>query len=531
MQQRRYWQQQGQLVRKEFMLHDQSNWPSINMPAEPMTPVYPGNMPPHYVQIRQQPYQHVLNRVDMGPSPAKRVRQAGPQRPGPNKATGAALPHDTVLEEEEGVDLLDLLSPRDISQVRYMQHHEWMEEVFASPYATSNIMPLSLGLGRKGELEPLTRGFFEPPRPTTPPGQKSDRSRSDYDRELSKKMEPGKAEEFIKHAENKISQLNAEMERLKLRHARRMEKLAKGTSIREAEKSLRNAVTSMEDAQPNPRMSSSQSYDPANGDVAIAALRQQDRLGEIVKNLTSIVGKHIETLQDYKCIDKGGLEEKAVPSTTADDVAMADSALEANDIPSFDDFTDIPDLPPDEPGMDVAMPNVSEVHHQIPVTQDPLTQPTNPLGLQAETGDWVMVDRNPQPTHPHPAVTVPPDANGSTNQSSSIPGLASSALPPQPASTATESSHLSTTVAAADSLVDFGPDANAAEDTNIGDVGDLDVGDEHFDTGAFDDAIDFGGLDTAGEELAGFEAAQDNGGLEGGFGGGGGGGMEQRGGA
>ena len=130
IQQRRMIQSQGQLARKDFMLHDRSNWPQIHAP--------PG-----------------LARAAAG--------QAGAvgHRRGPSVGQGEA-----TLEEEEDVsrgDILDFMTPRDISRMRYEQHHEWMEEILESPYNIFQIVPGDLGLGRKGELEHLTKDFFDAP--------------------------------------------------------------------------------------------------------------------------------------------------------------------------------------------------------------------------------------------------------------------------------------------------------------------------------------------------------------------------------
>lgn len=53
---------------------------------------------------------------------------------------------------------MEYLSPRDISTVRYMQHHQWMEETFHSPYSTGQIVPGELGLVCKGKIE---EDFFQ----------------------------------------------------------------------------------------------------------------------------------------------------------------------------------------------------------------------------------------------------------------------------------------------------------------------------------------------------------------------------------
>ncbi|EER41680.1 conserved hypothetical protein [Histoplasma capsulatum H143] len=165
--QRRFLQSQGQLVRKEFMLHDRNSWPTINLPPQ----VGQQNFMPHGA-----PYANpMLGRQQSGPF---YQQQQGQNLPGPqNKpsrssrasATAAALASaaagDYSLEEEEVStgDMLDTITPRDISKMRYRHHHEWMDEIFGSPYSVKQIIPVDLGLGRKGELESLTAGFFDAP--------------------------------------------------------------------------------------------------------------------------------------------------------------------------------------------------------------------------------------------------------------------------------------------------------------------------------------------------------------------------------
>jgi len=200
LQQRRLLQNYGQLARKEFMLHDRNNWPAINLPAA---------LPP---MSHAQAFANNLARQTQ-------ANMMGGQQTGgltapmtaANRATQMAhvrgrsthlLAGDVTIEEEEDVsrgDMLDFMTPRDISKMRYEQHHEWMEEIMNSPFATKQIIPTDLGLGRKGELEALTGGFFEAPIGNTPPTQVG-------------KLELNKAEEFTKMAAKKVSDMQADLE-------------------------------------------------------------------------------------------------------------------------------------------------------------------------------------------------------------------------------------------------------------------------------------------------------------------------------
>ncbi len=208
LQERRWLESQGVLVRREFMLHDRNRWPAIQIPAPAAPPAAT-----HAAQVQmgmgqhlqhsqfppQQQQAHLHNPALMragaglgghygipggphlGPSPAKRLRPTmggafaaagGPGMPGmpgahasgpgaPIMAMGPhmAAPHDTTLEEEENTalgDVLDHLTAEEISKMRYTQHHMWLEEVFASPYRAGQLVPLDLGFGLLGELAPLT---------------------------------------------------------------------------------------------------------------------------------------------------------------------------------------------------------------------------------------------------------------------------------------------------------------------------------------------------------------------------------------
>jgi len=124
LQTRAYLHQQGQIVQKEFMLHDRSNWPQISFPRAPTRgpPMYGGNMSrPGMPQAMAYPTQHPA----AGP-PAKRVRT---QANLPNVAgSGVAVLEDDEEDTTRG-DIFDFISPREISTSRYQQNHEWMEEI------------------------------------------------------------------------------------------------------------------------------------------------------------------------------------------------------------------------------------------------------------------------------------------------------------------------------------------------------------------------------------------------------------------
>ncbi|KAI9869881.1 MAG: hypothetical protein M1830_004970, partial [Pleopsidium flavum] len=321
--QRQYLQQYGQLVRKEFMFNDRNNWPTINLPggqapsyAQP-SGAYPNNILSQLSRSQEQPYyqQQPMSSITrgVGPSPAKRPRQTPPSHmPGSSGSIAAAtIAQDSVEEEEDTSrgDLMDFLTPRDISNMRYTQHHEWMEEVFSSAYPTGKIIPVELGLGRKGELEELTKGFFEAP---TSPGHDA---QAENGHARVGKMEAGMAEDFTKRATDKIAQMKAEMERLRRQHAKRMAKIDRGNIVKEAEVRLRTAVNDPSDTGTEIWRLEGQLEVPAevaSSEAGATAAKRKEKVDDIVKEVEAAVGKRIGIIKDQVCVQKGGLEEKTV---------------------------------------------------------------------------------------------------------------------------------------------------------------------------------------------------------------------------
>ena len=234
-QQRQLIQRSGQLPRKEFMFADRSSWPLIQLPA------------------------------GLGRSGSSGQVVNGHRR-------GPSLAQEATLEEEEDVsrgDVLDFMTPREISRMRYEQHHEWMEEVLESPYATKQIIPSELGLGRKGALESFTNGFFTAPTSTT----------HDPVNGMVGKLGPGKAEEFTKHANAKLEEMQADIEKMKQQHIRRMEKLRRTTDLGAAERKLRNM------------------------NVA------DDSYKDIAAQVQNLVGRNIEPVAKVACVSRGGMQD------------------------------------------------------------------------------------------------------------------------------------------------------------------------------------------------------------------------------
>ncbi|KAF2083675.1 DUF1750-domain-containing protein, partial [Saccharata proteae CBS 121410] len=314
---RRLLEAQGQLGRNEFMLPDRGKWPSITSFA-PGTQVQPGHVQPggmypgHPMQQaapynRQPQYFPQAQGGMIGPSPAKRPRQIPPsQMPGSIGGgippTVPGMPMDTSIEDEENTaigDLLDHLTPRDISTIRYTQHHEWMEELFSSPYAAGQIAPIDLGLGLMGELAPLTEGLLDAP--SFANAKKPESNPQKYE-----KLSPEKYQEFQNRVAKFMKDEEAELERMKAEHAKKLEELTRGKTYMQAERRLREAVWGESQAA---RRSSHASISIPIG----AAEETESKLSEVVEDVEKSLKVTIGPRKNVTCVDKGALIEEIAP--------------------------------------------------------------------------------------------------------------------------------------------------------------------------------------------------------------------------
>lgn len=387
MAQRRFLQSQGQLARKDFLLHDRNNWPTINLPpqmgaqgfAQPQAAYQnaaaarPGFYPP----------QGHPGAVPPGAAQAKMARSHRV----PSTAMAAAAA-DFALEDEDvsSGDAIDLLTPREVSKMRYVQHHEWMEEIFASPYAISQITPVSLGLGRKGELESLTTGFFDAPSGKSVSAEGEEAG----DAPEATKMEPAKAEEFADRVAKKVAGMTAEIEKLKKQHARRMERFNRSSLFKDAELRLRDAAA-------NPAETGAEVW-RLEGRVIIPAEEggtpQLDYLEEKAKYKVDDVIRDVETAwkkqimpePKVSCVEKGGLLEKIEPEHKDEPDFTNDMVMDQADSHLLSQFG--------TPGADgtgatsgQAMPG-----HEIPGDVDMDLGDQLAGGGANENGGWVMVN-------------------------------------------------------------------------------------------------------------------------------------------
>ncbi|KAI9846212.1 MAG: hypothetical protein M1838_001373 [Thelocarpon superellum] len=506
---RRFLQTQGQLVRKEFMLHDRNNWPTISLPGGQMPagypqhgPMYPHPQPPHAGRGHPPPGPYYAPpqghpQAGMGPSPAKRARQNPPAHPAgaaPMPGGPPAPPVDPFLEDEEDTargDLLDHLTPREIATVRYKQHHEWMEEIVSSPYAIHQIMPVDLALGLKGELEPLTKGIFDPP--TGPRATRPD------DAAWTGRWEAGKTAEFAKRVEKYIASRNADLEKREKIHDQRMKKLAqKGKALRLWEDRLRLAEHDPTETGPEVWRLEGQADTNgamADGDDGGATTTSREKVDDIIKEVEAGLGKRIIPKPEASCVRKGGLQDNLTedggpplefiaPPAPAEDAANRDIDMDGTAGALMDDFglplVPTPEAtvskpeptPPSAPESTVtgapSAPAGLQAAQGGPMAKEPGTTLANPDGdvemdgVQQEApsttavptldgGEWIIVSKENTPT-----VEQSTDATGDNAKDENAP------LEKQPAMTTAAPAVEATTVTAADTALSL-DDVHAGE--------------------------------------------------------------------
>jgi hypothetical protein len=276
-------QSTGQLIRKEFMLHDSTNWPKVEFAqGVPRAPAY-------YNPMQQRPQQSYPAQQP----PAKRQRLPNQQPARPNvPGPGAA---DAILDEEENAtqDSFDFMTPREISLSRYKQHHEWMEELFSSPHAVGKIMPIDLGLGLMGELAPLTKDIFDAPAGDAPIDAAGE-TNFDYGKKVKAyhKLEPAQLKNFETRVAEYEKQATAELAKMEAVHAKKIADLKRSRTYIKAERRLRDA------SQPTPDDTTEDSADP---------------LDTVVAELEKSIGAEFDTKKLVVCIDKGGFIEAQQP--------------------------------------------------------------------------------------------------------------------------------------------------------------------------------------------------------------------------
>ncbi|KLU84110.1 hypothetical protein MAPG_03155 [Magnaporthiopsis poae ATCC 64411] len=302
-------QRAGQIVRKSFMLNDRANYPqiplprmfpdphSVQRPPVPQNVAYPPGPPKrgargHAVQQQQQhhqQHQHAQQQHAMG---------------GPG---GASLLEFEDDEDTSRGDIFDHVTPRDVSVARYTQNHEWMEEVFSSPYRMSQIELPDLGLGLKGELAPLTQGVFEAP------GERAEKEvpKKSYVGRLDKDL----ADEFRKRVDERIEATKAEMKRMEAEHAKTLAAIEKGRLFARAERELRGpSDNASEFWRLEGRLDGSEDDGRAGG-------RRKDP-DEVAATVEAAVGRKPVEVQDVRRVQAGGYQEPMVEPPRVDPVSQ-----------------------------------------------------------------------------------------------------------------------------------------------------------------------------------------------------------------
>jgi hypothetical protein len=466
---RQWIESQGRLDRQDFMLHDREKWPQLNMPgraAVPGVPAYNQNM------YQQSPMAHIGNprfsgnfyqqaqQGHAGPSPAKRARQHPPAHA--PASTAALLAQDTSIEDEENVllgDLLDHLTQRDISLTRYMQHHDWMDEVYSSPFATGQIIPMDLGFGLMGELAGLTEGLFDTPNSAP---EKSDPKTKDTPAEY-KKVTSEQLQDFEKRVQAHKEKEQNEIARMKEEHARRMDSLRKSKSLVKAEKKLRNA-----------------SWKPSGSGNEFWRLEKtnDNDANQIVEQVEELLGGSIQAQKEATMISEGGYrkEEKRTPPADAD---MAGAQMDGAGLDAAQSLQSASGAPiesapqPEQPQLlTQQMHTDAKATPQVPESAAPSVPDTNMEMENMDTGNFSLPDDMELDTGHFNFDT--PKTDVQTPGTSNWPGQQQQAQPQPPTNTQPSAGE---------------PDLYAGGDANFGD---FDAGDGliDFEGGAGDD-IDF----------------------------------------
>ena len=470
----------------------------------PQAPGYPGNVMSQMSRSQQQSYvqdlqhQATAHQAGIGPSPSKKQRQAAPsQRQGSGTSiAAAAIANDSAVDDEEDNwrgDLMDLLTPRDISTMRYTQHHEWMEEIFSSPYSTGQIIPVELGLGRKGELESLTKGFFNAPT------EVSNRTEGLPD-PTSGRLESGKADDFTALASAKITEINHEIEKMKKSHEKKMARVSRASPLVVAERTLRSLVSSSSETGTD-SWNGEQLPAASERDLDAAAIRQQHRIVEVANEVENALGKRIQEVKEVNCVQKPEsppaeeilppsepsqaadfLADSNKPDLVNEELPMAtaftpEDFFNANTHDDVNTFEENITMDPDNAPVhdtDIAMSEVPAAISELPAVEEPASKGIDP-------NEWVMVDKEGLTEDPRPQEVVPAAEPALEAEANDVPVL--NDLPSVPKDAQPDLPLASTL----DAPLDVPLEAERQEG---------------FVTNSFDEGVDFGNLDTAGDALA-----------------------------
>ncbi|KAG5928649.1 hypothetical protein E4U42_000255 [Claviceps africana] len=317
MQQRQFLLRGGQIRRKEFMLSDRVNWPSLpELTRQQMGPQMTPRGTPQQMAYPPQP--------TAGP-PTKRARHASQnQQAGAGAATAAAAAAapgvaalDAALDDDEDVsrgDMFDHLTPRDISLSRYRQNHEWMEEILSSAYRMGQIQPSDLNLGLKGELASLTEGIFT--------AQGVDVFTRTPEKPYVGRLDPGLADEFRKRVAKHIESTKDEIKMMEQKHAELLASFKASSALRAKEKEIRSIPD-----PPGPEIFKTDDHmetGDEEGKEGTATASSNTAFDDIVRDVEAATGYRIQVLPPVHRVQNGGYQPPAPnPPTPAPATQMS----------------------------------------------------------------------------------------------------------------------------------------------------------------------------------------------------------------
>ncbi|KAG0130257.1 hypothetical protein HOY82DRAFT_562798 [Tuber indicum] len=337
-------QQQQQQIQMQAQQQTtmQIQTPQHNRQISPMNTRATPQPPQSAQQVYYTPVRANAKPPGGAPPSAKRLKPTPPggHNPAAAAAQAAALgvdPSMTIDEEEDTSrgDMLDHLTPREIATTRYIQHHEWMEEIMGSPYAIDKIEPIDLGLGLRGELEIVTKGLLDPP--VYPHIPKPPRTG-----DAAKEKESSQAEileELRPRVEAKIREMEAEMLRMQDAHAKRLQKIKQSGVTKDAELKLRIGLGLTPQHQ-QAEIESHQVYTPSNEmedchsepTAAAATIKDLSAVEEIVRDVERALGKKVvekkmlakHELPIEEIIKMGGIVAEGDGQPNLDTIMMED---------------------------------------------------------------------------------------------------------------------------------------------------------------------------------------------------------------
>jgi hypothetical protein len=168
----------------------------------------------------------------------------------------------------------------------------------SSPYPVGQIIPVDLGLGLRGELSSMTDGIFQAPN-----------GLEQTQNGITGRLDPEKAEEFRKRVAERIANTNAEIEKMKIKHAKRMAKFKRGALVVKAEHQLRTAVHDPNDVGPEYWRLEGKIDDNEDAEDLKKVTSARGKVDDIVAQVEATLGRHVVTVEEIKRIQDGGLEE------------------------------------------------------------------------------------------------------------------------------------------------------------------------------------------------------------------------------